>query len=696
MSEAELAQYFLTKKIPYVKPLYAIDLKKDREILEWFDQAENNLKQYYQPLFREQRQNLSVLIGGGVNPNFATPFAATFATTSDLYANPQEVFINEMYRVVLDQVSLIVSHDLVPDVLPNTEEYSDRVACTVVKDWLDSIHYDLNTESWRFKWEVQKKVFGESFCVPLWNPFKGDLHPEAREALGEEAELIGDDDEPIQDFKGAPIKLKKNIRIGDIEYANPLPWDVMIDPQQMYEDSNWFYWKEYIEVDYLKKKYPKINWETNKITEVQYDPYTNSERDNPNKRVIWYLFHKSHQFMEDGRFIVCSKTDVLVNEPLNLPTLINNQELPLVRFRDLDIGFGVRGIPILFRNVRNIHDGYNRITNQIMNNLEMESPKLFVHQSSGVDAQRMPNGVVCVEWMGNIKPTIETPTTNTSSIFNFREALKKNIDEMALQTPMVRGDTPNAQLDSFIALQHFEDQRQQLASPDVKGHLRSMEHLFRLEITIARDRYKKDDGRLIKILGKHNVTQLKYFDPINLQKSYDVKITTTGTLANSKAARTQMMMTLKEKMPHLINDEMFLDYLGLSHSKKFMTAITAAVSSGEAENYDMMNGESVLPPTRFEDLIVHWETHRIPMQTLDFKQSPPEVQELFFRHVAATEKLMFEQGAENPMFIQRLEELKQFPMFYTPKPVNELPPDAIIPQGPLPDMPPAGPEQAAI
>ena len=114
-----------------------------------------------------------------------------------------------------------------------------------------------------------------------------------------------------------------------------------------------------------------------------------------------------------------------------------------------------------------------------------------------------------------------------------------------------------------------------------------------------------------------------------------------------------------------------MDMLGLSHSKKFMNAITSAVSSAEAENQDMMSGKEVLPPTRFEDLIAHWDTHRIPMQTLDFKQSPEEIQDIFIGHVAATEKLMFEQAAENPLFGQRLEQLRQFPMFYTPRPVNE-------------------------
>jgi len=132
-----------------------------------------------------------------------------------------------------------------------------------------------------------------------------------------------------------------------------------------------------------------------------------------------------------------------------------------------------------------------------------------------------------------------------------------------------------------------------------------------------------------------------------------------------------MLLSIKREFPGILTDEVFVDMLGLSHSKKFMNAITASVSTAESENQDMMSGKPVLSPERYEDLISHWEVHRIPMQTLDFKQSPPEVQELFIGHVAATEKLMFEQAAENPMFGERLGQLRQFPMFYTPKPVNE-------------------------
>lgn len=253
---------------------------------------------------------------------------------------------------------------------------------------------------------------------------------------------------------------------------------------------------------------------------------------------------------------------------------------------------------------------------------------------------------------------------------------------------MVRGDTPNAQLDSFIALQHFEDQRVQLAAPDIKGHIKSMELLYRLIMLIAQDHYDSEDQRLIKIVGRNNTFNLKYFDPENLGKVYDVKITTTGNLANSKAARTQLIMTIKREFPEMMSNEVFVDMLGLSSSDKFQNSITTAVNSAEAENEDMLNGIPVEPPERFEDLITHWDIHRIPLQGREYKLAPPEIKELFERHVTATEKLMFDQAAESPVFASRLQGLRQFPVFFSPVPNNDTPmeeEEAVQDAEPMPD-----------
>lgn len=134
------------------------------------------------------------------------------------------------------------------------------------------------------------------------------------------------------------------------------------------------------------------------------------------------------------------------------------------------------------------------------------------------------------------------------------------------------------------------------------------------------------------------------------------------------------MLTIKREFPNLVDDQLFIDTVGIGDSQKFQNSITAAVNSAEAENEDMLSGEAVPEPSRYEDLIAHWDSHRIPMQGREFKLAPDYVKDLFERHVTATEKLMFEQATESPTFAQRLTNLRQFPMFYTPTPTNEPPP----------------------
>lgn len=689
MTRADLGRYFLQKSLPVIKPFYSIDYENDSDVLSWLKETDNALSGYYQPLFREQKNNMKIMMAMGINPNFFSPLVAVYLQQGLIQDEPDEIYINELFLLVMEQVTTIVSNQLTAQVLPNNDDYKDKIASKFVKQWLDSMSYDMDLDTQRVKWEIQNKIFGEAFVIPMWDEELGDFHPLSKEIEEDEVDLVDDDGKKVRDENGDVIKISKYQRIGDIDLVNPLPFDVMIDPKMKYKDANWFYHVEYKETAYLEKKYTDCDFKKNKDAKIsRFDPSSGLDKNADDYTRVYYFYHRSHTFLKEGRYVICTDDCVLANDSIKgHPTLIETQELPLVRFIDFDIGFGVRGTPILPRNTRNVIGGYNRLTNQIYNNLEAESPKILVHETAGIDLQRMPNGIVVMEWRGNHKPTIETPITNNSSIFKFREDLKKNIIELGGQTPMVRGDTPNAQLDSFIALQHFEDQRVQLASPSIKSHLNTIEHLYRLLIVLAKDHYDAEDGRLIKIVGRNNKYNLKYFDPENLNKVYDVKITTTGNLANSKAARTQLIMTIKREFPELMSNEVFIDMMELSSTERFQNSITVAVNCAEAENEDMLNGSPVLPPERYEDLIVHWDTHRIPLQSQEYKLAPDEIKDLFERHVTATEKLMFDQAAESPVFTSRLQGLRQFPMFFSPLPNNDIPMqgEEVFEEEPLPE-----------
>lgn len=667
-NDNQLEGWLINQEIPNVAPFYLVNVKDEKDVLQWFKNTDSTLYEFYHTYFREQRNNLKLFLAAGLDPKYLSAEVADFVNYNSDTDQMPGMYFNELYRYTMDQVSQIVSNEIVPQVLPKNEDYNDKIATKVVKEWLESMMYDMDFDIWRIRWEIQKKIFGESFAVVEWDAEAGDIHPEALKFLDEDLPYYDEDGNEVE-HHGRKINLRKNLRIGDVSIQNPRPWDIQIDPQTDLSKSNWFYYNVWVDTGYLNKKYPGKNFQPSPINN-RITGYVGSTKESTDRTKIFVFHHRSHEFLPFGRRIICTEQQIILNEPVKSKELLNSKKLPFSVFRDLDYGYGTRSVPILFRNLRNINDGYNKLSNQIYNNLEIESPKILVHVTAGFDGRRMPTGIAVFEWEGSHPPTIVTPTTNTSSIFKFREELKKNMDEMARQTPMVRGQTSNAQLDSFVALQHMEDLRSQLADPDVKGHLSCIRNIFKLMITCAKDNYDPDDDRLIKIMGKHNQMQLKYFDPQNLMKVYDVTISTTGSMATSKAIRNQLIITIKDKFPHLVQDELFIDTLGLSHSEKFMNSITNAVSTSESENQDMFNGVEVSPPERYEDLITHWDTHRIPMQTLDFKLAPREIKDLFERHVTATEKLMYEVANESQTFAARLANLKQFPLFYAPAPVN--------------------------
>ena len=159
-----------------------------------------------------------------------------------------------------------------------------------------------------------------------------------------------------------------------------------------------------------EEKVSQITWDikSNRGPDIQYDFLPTQKKKTPISGKSSISIIAAMNLCPKGALLLPPTIMSSLMSLLTCRRIVNNQDLPLIHFKDFDIGMGNRGNPILFRNCKNLSDANNRIANQIYNNLEMESPKMFVHETSGVDAQRMPNGTTAIEWHGNIKPTIET------------------------------------------------------------------------------------------------------------------------------------------------------------------------------------------------------------------------------------------------------------------------------------------------
>ena len=94
--------------------------------------------------------------------------------------------------------------------------------------------------------------------------------------------------------------------------------------------------------------------------------------------------------------------------------------------------------------------------------------------------------------------------------------------------------------------------------------------------------------------------------------------------------------------------------------------------------------EAQLSPREYENHVIHWREHTRVLQEYSFKfQTPVEAQDRLINHIRATEMLMVEQAASNPLFAQELQKLALFPMFFKAVP----PPPSMAETAPMASMP---------
>ncbi|MHC4105974.1 MAG: hypothetical protein ACYSR9_13615, partial [Planctomycetota bacterium] len=193
--------------------------------------------------------------------------------------------------------------------------------------------------------------------------------------------------------------------------------------------------------------------------------------------------------------------------------------------------------------------------------------------------------------------------------------------------------------------------------------------------------YEKDDERTLAIFGANQQWMITKLDPEHLSKPFTIRIQNSSALPESKAGRLQRIIELRKEFPGLLPDEEVLEMLELGTPNKFFDSATAAVRNAEAETDEILHEGKDHPPEEWEYHIEHWEVHAKAIQQPSFNMVSKKNRKMMLDHIRAHEMFMLNLMVTNPVFQQRLAQLKQFPLLMSlPKPVAPQPP----PGGPVP------------
>lgn len=663
-----------------IKPLYTIDLENYDAVKKWLKNAYTVLMEEAKPRFEEQKENLRMYKGALLNKSKSSANQRTLNEQDALQQRikDQKLYINLLYDVTEQRVSKLMRFKPAVSVLPANAEHEDRIAADVAKSILDTIWYDNNIDEVIRNVERGAAIAGEWYVAALWDPNKGDLHPEYV--------AMRDSNQPVV-IKGeeGEIEVKTPVRIGDVTYDLKPAWRILNERKDSYDQVDWQIAIEYKDIDELKAQYPD---HAHKIKEtgsevMGYDDEALKELRMRNHTIVLKLFHKKTKYMPEGAYIIATLDCVLGTGiyPFNFDAL------PYIRLTDIDVPNELNGVSF-YRNVKGIQFQHYNLSSMIIANQRLVAyPKWMVPEGT-VNPISLGNDRNIVQYRGPQPPVLAQANPTPAEVFNFREVLKEELRQLAGNTPSDRGEPP-AGVTAAVALQFLAEQEAERYNTAIAKHNDLIKKLAQHTLAIAGDNYDTSDGRMLRIMGKDNQYDVRFFDVANLNRPYDVRVSNASSLPDTKSAKIQTIIDLTDKFPTLFSPEQVLDLVDLGDTKKFNDLASSAIRAAESIYEDLIQGRPVAEPQPYENLILHWQVIISAMQDRNFKERVPEERRTaVIDYVRALEMLMFQKGTENAAFSQKLQTLDLFPtVFVLPPPPAPMPMPGAEMGAPLPADP---------
>lgn len=612
----------------------------------------------------------------------------------------KKIVINALKEANRVRASRLLKYKPNVAILPTNDELADKVAADMCEKLVQHVWYEQRFDGIKLPRIARSKgICGEMYLFIEWNSELGDISEEYKKAekIGkdmklEKVPLLNGDGQPEKNDQGEIIYVEKPVKNGDVEYSVENPLDVLIDrhPSKDFDKSRHLFRRIVMPVEEARLKWPEAVKNINGDKDHQfYDYEACHQYTDANSVEIWYFYHRRHETLDKGRFIVFTREGILANKEFPY----SHRNLPCVRWVDIE-NEGEMHASSFFDDVKGINAAYNNVTNMILRNEYLVGHPKWMTPAGACDIRELGNAVTIVQYKGAVEPKLVQANPTGQGAYQLRQTLKDEVQQNADISRTGSGEAPKG-ITAAVALQYLAESEAERWNEPVLSHNERVIQAVQMTLGVCGDYYHKDDKRMIRVLGTEDEWQTEFFDTANLSKSYDVRVQGASAMSESKAARTQTLIDLKKEFPGAVDDEQILDMIGFAQSKKFIKEATISVRAAEAENESLMSGKDLAEPENYEDSIIHWRMHVKKMREWQFKnRATPEVQQKLKDHVMATEMLLIEQSKKSAVVAQKIMTLEGFPLFYEDTVIPTEPPakELMMPTEPLSTDLPIEPE----
>jgi len=662
-----------------LKAFFTLDMNSPKEVKDWLSSCISQQKQRWMHDFYEMRLNLQAYEGiyySGGDVDQRTQASNRNNPSGRKY---KRIAVNHLRDFTEARTARLMKFRPAFDVLPQTNEFEDKVDARVSKKIVDALWNSAQIENLLIKAVRSADVVGESYIFTLWDANRGPQHPIAKMM----PEKVEDPEGDGEDNQVDP----RSVRIGDIDYRLYEAFHVFLDNKKRWEDVDWVITYDRESVDELKVRYPEEVDSIKTDSDVSEFDRDSDDFMEGNDASVYTFFHRPTHYLPKGRLIKFTKDVLLenVDYPFYQPGDDLPGMLPCIRLTADERPSKLRGVS-LYRHLRPLQDHYNILTTMIMKGQILAAHPKWMVPFGSTKTENLGNDITVTQFKGPVAPALVSFSPNAPELFTFREQLKADLQQLSLVFGTSRGEPP-AGIKAGVALQFLSEQENERFSLSVIRYQQSIRELVLKSILVVANKYDDSDERIIQAVGAGTGMdqEVMNFQVSQLKKRFNVTIQNGNALPESKAARMQTILDLSDRYPDQYSPDQVLEMIGMSPGEKFTDQASIANQSAESENERLLqmgisnerdgyqDAENT-DPQDYENHIVHWKTHYKILQEQRFKHLPQEAQDRMIDHIRAHEYFMIEKTSESVAYGQLIQALPQFPLFFkVSKPMNATP-----------------------
>ena len=633
------------------KPFHKVADKDDKELLQWLNTAKDALLEQAKNRTRIQRENLLYYRGIPDIKDRTRPRESYEKRLTKV----RKFVVNHIFDLTETKVSQMTRIKPNVEVLPTHDEWNDRGAAKAVSALVKHLWRINNIDYMVQNIHRFARIFGEVYLFIDWDESKGDLHPDYVQARDEGFKEI-----TLSDGRKINIEKGEELRTGDVCYDIDVPWRVLLQRRNGYDKVEYLFRIRLEKTEDLQDKHPEKKKEiktTDNLRVFEIDDL--HDRYLEEHTLVFEFWHKGTGDLPQGKWIKFTEKCILENTDHKF----THKELPCIRLTDLDVPDVLNGVS-KYEMIVPLQNMHNNISTLLAKNIYLMAHAKWMMPRGACRIEQLGNDNTVVQYQGPVPPQMVQTNPNPQEAYVFRDNIKQEMQVIYGSHGISRGEVPKG-ITAASALQFLNELESERATTDISKHTFLVKDIAKMTVAVAGDKYDRNDGRLVRIVGENNKFTIRSFDVANLNKDYDIRFDLSSGLPEQKSAKLQRVLDAMQRAPEMLSPERWQELLEFGDTDKMQTLITAAVNSADSENEDLLSGREVTPPERYEDHLIHWDAHVKKMQSRNFKEdASPESRQALEDHLKIHEKIMLDKANSNPLFQAELAKRKLFPIYY--------------------------------